>query len=75
MNNIQKEIDTLSKYFGRQFLFEGEVWTIQDCKISVISTMNVIGAHFIAYVYRDGVRVYRYNILIADAMQTMIEVG
>lgn len=74
MNEIQKEIDTLSKYFGRQFLFEGEVCTIDDCKISVNSNMDVIGAYFIAYFYDDGIRRYRFDFDIETVMQTMIEV-
>jgi len=74
MNKIQKKIDTLSKYFRRQFLFEGEVWTIQDCIISVNSEMEIIACHFIAYSYRDRTRTYQFNFDIETVMKRLIEV-
>lgn len=75
MNEIQKEINTLSKYFGQQFLLEGEIWTIQDCKLSVISNMTVVASHFIAYGYRNGVRTYRFDFDTEIVMKCLIEVN
>jgi hypothetical protein len=61
MENVQNAINELSKYFGRQFLFEGEVCTVDDCKISVNSNMDVIEKCFIAYFYDNGIRRYRFD--------------
>ena len=74
MNEIQKEINILSKYFGRQIFIWDCIYTIDNCWVTIDKSMMIIESGFVAYRMCNGNRRYANDLTVETVMKRLIEV-
>lgn len=73
MENVRKTIEKMTPYIGRQFLFGGDVYTIEDCRVLINSKREVVTSRFVCYTYKNSRRKYTYDFIPSTIYRNAID--